>query len=54
MSTDEALALILDYNLTKASYQLMKNKANEKECNSTQYIIMSEWQKIDAILKTLA
>ncbi|XP_047125292.1 uncharacterized protein LOC124807453 isoform X1 [Hydra vulgaris] len=33
MSSDEALALILDCNLTKASYQLMKNKADEKECN---------------------
>ncbi|XP_065676347.1 uncharacterized protein LOC124807453 isoform X2 [Hydra vulgaris] len=33
MSTVEALALILDCNSTKASYQLMKNKADSKECN---------------------
>ncbi|XP_065680976.1 uncharacterized protein LOC124817909 [Hydra vulgaris] len=33
MSSDEALALILDCNLTKTSYQLMKNKADEKECS---------------------
>nr|XP_047122405.1 uncharacterized protein LOC124805905 [Hydra vulgaris] len=33
MFSDEALALILDCNSTKASYQLMKNKADEKEWN---------------------